>query len=61
MDMSKVNVRGGAIALGHPIGSSGTKILTTLIHALQDSGGKRGLVTLCLGGGGAVALSIELI
>ncbi len=61
MDMSKVNVRGGAIALGHPIGSSGTKILTTLIHALQDTGGKRGLVTLCLGGGGAVAMSIELV
>lgn len=61
MDMSRVNVRGGAIALGHPIGSSGSKILTTLIHALQDTGGKRGLVTLCLGGGGAVALSIELV
>jgi acetyl-CoA C-acetyltransferase len=60
-DLSRVNVRGGAIALGHPIGSSGAKILTTLIHALQDTGGKRGLVTLCLGGGGAVALSIELI
>ena len=61
MDLSKVNVRGGAIALGHPIGSSGAKILTTLIHALQDTGGKRGLATLCLGGGGAVALSIELV
>lgn len=61
MDMSKVNVRGGAIALGHPIGASGAKILTTLIHTLQDTGGKRGMVTLCLGGGGAVALSIELV
>ncbi len=61
MDLSKVNVRGGAIALGHPIGASGSKILTTLIHALQDTGGKRGLVTLCLGGGGAVAMSIELV
>ncbi len=61
LDMEKVNVRGGAIALGHPIGASGAKILTTLIHALQDSGGRRGLVTLCLGGGGAVALSIELV
>ncbi len=61
MDMSKVNVRGGAIALGHPIGSSGSKILTTLIHALQDTGGKLGLVTLCLGGGGAVAMAIELV
>jgi acetyl-CoA C-acetyltransferase len=61
LDMERVNVRGGAIALGHPIGSSGTKILTTLIHALQDTGGKRGLATLCLGGGGAVALSLELV
>jgi acetyl-CoA C-acetyltransferase len=61
MDLNKVNVRGGAIALGHPIGASGAKILTTLIHALQDTGGKRGLVTLCLGGGGAVALSLELV
>ena len=61
LDMERVNVRGGAIALGHPIGSSGSKLLTTLIHTLQDTGGKRGLVTLCLGGGGAVALSIELV
>ena len=61
LDMGRVNVRGGAIALGHPIGSSGAKILTTLIHTLQDTGGKRGLVTLCLGGGGAVALSLELV
>ncbi len=60
-DISKMNVRGGAIALGHPIGASGAKILTTLIHALQDTGGKRGMATLCLGGGGAVALSIELV
>jgi len=61
LDMGRVNIRGGAIALGHPIGSSGAKILTTLIHTLQDTGGKRGLVTLCLGGGGAVALSLELV
>ncbi len=61
LDTSKLNIRGGAIALGHPIGSSGAKILTTLIHALQDTGGRRGLVTLCLGGGGAVAMSIELV
>ncbi len=61
LDLEKVNIRGGAIALGHPIGSSGSKILTTLIHALQDTGGKRGMATLCLGGGGAVALSLELI
>ncbi len=61
LDKSKLNVRGGAIALGHPIGASGAKLLTTLIHTLQDTGGRRGLVTLCLGGGGAVALSIELV
>lgn len=61
MDTSNVNIRGGAVALGHPIGASGAKILTTLIHALQDTGGKRGMAALCLGGGGAVALSIELI
>ncbi|HEX2912757.1 MAG TPA: thiolase family protein [Chloroflexia bacterium] len=61
LDMEKVNIRGGAIALGHPIGASGARILTTLIHALQDTGGKRGLATLCLGGGGAVAMSIELV
>lgn len=61
LDMEKVNVRGGAVALGHPIGASGAKILTTLIHTLQDTGGKRGMVALCLGGGGAVAMSIELL
>ncbi|MDQ4077759.1 MAG: acetyl-CoA C-acetyltransferase [Chloroflexota bacterium] len=55
-----VNVHGGAIALGHPIGASGARILTTLIYALRDRGLKRGLATLCLGGGEAVALSIEL-
>lgn len=61
LDTSRLNVRGGAIALGHPIGSSGAKLLTTLIHTLQDTGGKRGLVSLCLGGGGAVAMAIELV
>jgi acetyl-CoA C-acetyltransferase len=55
-----VNVHGGAIALGHPIGASGARVLTTLIYALKDRGLSRGLATLCLGGGEAVALAIEL-
>jgi acetyl-CoA C-acetyltransferase len=59
-DWDRVNVNGGAIALGHPIGASGARILTTLIHALIDRGGSKGLATLCLGGGGAVALAIEI-
>jgi acetyl-CoA C-acetyltransferase len=59
LDWGKVNVNGGAIALGHPIGCSGTRILVTLIYALQQRGLKRGLATLCLGGGEAVAMAIE--
>jgi acetyl-CoA C-acetyltransferase len=59
-DWSRVNVNGGAIALGHPIGSSGSRVLITLIHELRRRGGGRGLATLCLGGGGAVALSVEV-
>jgi len=59
-DWSRVNVNGGAIALGHPIGSSGSRILITLIHELRRRGGGRGLATLCLGGGGAVAMAIEV-
>ncbi len=59
-DWEKVNVNGGGIALGHPIGASGARILTTLIHALQDRGLKKGLASLCLGGGEAVAMAIEL-
>jgi acetyl-CoA C-acetyltransferase len=59
-DWSHVNVNGGAIALGHPIGSSGSRVLTTLIYELRRRGGGRGLATLCLGGGGAVAMSIEV-
>ena len=58
-DSSRVNVNGGAIALGHPIGASGARLLTTLLYALQDRGKRTGLVTLCLGGGNAVALSVE--
>lgn len=58
--MEKVNVHGGAIALGHPLGASGARVLVTLIHALQDRGLKRGITALCLGGGEAVALAVEL-
>jgi acetyl-CoA C-acetyltransferase len=57
----KVNVNGGAIALGHPIGCSGARVLVTLIYALKDRGLKTGLATLCLGGGEAVAMSIEMM
>src|SRR5688572_9518424 len=60
IDPSKVNVNGGAVALGHPIGASGARILTTLIYGLKDRGKKRGIATLCLGGGNGVALAIEL-
>lgn len=60
-DWARVNVNGGAIALGHPIGCSGARVLTTLLHALQARGKRTGLATLCLGGGNAVALSIELV
>jgi acetyl-CoA C-acetyltransferase len=59
-DWSKVNVNGGAVALGHPIGASGARVLTTLIYALKDRGLKHGLASLCLGGGEAVAMAIEL-
>ena len=59
-DWNKVNVNGGAIALGHPIGASGARLLTTLIFALKDRGLKRGLVSLCLGGAEAVAMAIEI-
>jgi len=59
-DWNKVNVHGGAVALGHPIGASGTRVLTTLIYALKNRGLKKGLATLCLGGGHAVAMSIEI-
>ncbi len=55
----KVNVNGGAVALGHPIGASGARVLTTLLYAMADRGAQTGLVTLCLGGGNAVAMSVE--
>jgi len=60
-DWSRVNVNGGAIALGHPIGASGARVLTTLLYAMQDRGARTGLATLCLGGGDAVALSVERV
>jgi acetyl-CoA C-acetyltransferase len=60
-DWDRVNVHGGAIALGHPIGASGTRVLVTLLHALADRGKKVGLATLCLGGGNAVAMCVELL
>lgn len=59
-DWDRVNVHGGAIALGHPIGASGARILTTLLYAMKDRGAKTGLATLCLGGGNAVALAVEM-
>src|SRR6266568_7659712 len=60
LDPDRVNVHGGAVALGHPIGASGARILATLLHALKRTGGKRGIASLCIGGGGAVALAVEL-
>jgi acetyl-CoA C-acetyltransferase len=59
-DWERVNVHGGAIALGHPIGASGARVLTTLLYALKDRGLQRGIASLCLGGGEAVAMAIEL-
>ena len=61
IDHSRINVHGGACALGHPIGASGARILVTLIHALQARGGKRGIASLCIGGGEATAIAVELI
>ena len=59
-DWAKVNVNGGAIALGHPIGASGARLLTTLIYALKDRGLKKGIASLCLGGSEAVAMAVEV-
>jgi acetyl-CoA C-acetyltransferase len=61
IDIDRVNVNGGAIALGHPIGASGARVLVTLIHALRQRGGRRGIASLCLGGGEAVALGVEAL
>jgi acetyl-CoA C-acetyltransferase len=59
LDWARVNVNGGAVALGHPIGASGARVLVTLLHALKDRGASRGVASLCLGGGEAVAMAIE--
>jgi acetyl-CoA C-acetyltransferase len=61
LDPSRVNVQGGAVALGHPIGASGARVLTTLLYALRRLGKKRGVATLCLGGGNGVALAVEML
>jgi acetyl-CoA C-acetyltransferase len=61
LDHARVNVNGGACALGHPIGATGARILTTLIHALKSRGGRRGIASLCIGGGEATAIAVELV
>jgi acetyl-CoA C-acetyltransferase len=61
LDPAKVNVWGGAVALGHPIGASGARILVTLMSALRDAGKKRGVASLCIGGGEGIAMAIELV
>ena len=60
LDHAKVNVNGGACALGHPIGATGSRIVVTLLHALRQRGLKRGVASLCLGGGEAVAVALEV-
>ena len=61
LDPAKVNINGGACALGHPVGSTGSRIILTLIHALKRTGGKKGIASLCIGGGEATAVAIELL
>jgi acetyl-CoA C-acetyltransferase len=61
LDHAKVNVHGGATALGHPIGASGTRIIVTLLNALKQKGLKRGVASLCIGGGEATAVAVELV
>ena len=60
LDPARVNVNGGAIALGHPIGASGARVLTTLLYAMKKRGARRGIASLCLGGGNGVALAVEV-
>ena len=60
IDPARVNVHGGAVALGHPIGASGARVLTTLLYAMKRRGAKRGIAALCLGGGNGVALAVEM-
>lgn len=61
LDHAKVNIKGGACALGHPIGASGARILVTLLHSLKQQGGKKGVASLCIGGGEGVALAVEMM
>ncbi|HEX5647978.1 MAG TPA: acetyl-CoA C-acetyltransferase, partial [Nitrospira sp.] len=61
LDPGRVNVNGGAVALGHPIGATGARLLTTLIHVLEARGAKRGLAALCIGGGEALAIVVERV
>src|SRR5262249_1063517 len=61
LDENRINVNNGAIALGHPIGASGTRVLVTLLYAMEQRGTKRGLASLCLGGGNAVAMVVERV
>jgi acetyl-CoA C-acetyltransferase len=61
IEHERLNVNGGACALGHPIGASGARILATLLSALEASGGRRGLASLCIGGGEAVAMAVERV
>jgi acetyl-CoA C-acetyltransferase len=60
LDREKVNIHGGACALGHPIGASGARILVTLLGALKKTGGRRGIASLCIGGGEATAVAVEM-
>jgi acetyl-CoA C-acetyltransferase len=59
--LDRVNVNGGAVSLGHPIGCSGARVLVTLLYALRDRGKRSGIATLCIGGGEAVAMAVELV
>jgi len=61
LDAEKVNVNGGACALGHPLGASGARIMVTLIHALQNKGLSKGVASLCIGGGEATAIAVEML
>jgi acetyl-CoA C-acetyltransferase len=61
LDPEKTNVNGGAIAIGHPIGASGARILVTLVHEMKKRNAKKGLATLCIGGGMGIAMCIELV
>lgn len=61
LNADKVNVKGGAIALGHPIGASGARVLTTLLYAMDDNNSAKGIAALCLGGGNAVAMAVEKV